>query len=313
MKRKFVCGIALCLALAMAGCGKSSEEQQTTNSYRNESDLAKEDTGELVDDNYSNSEEESDITGEDNEETGVEPLPELVNSEWYDCKLQIYDMVFTDYPLHMTEEDIRKIVDGSAYNVELKEKEPDEHGNIYLDLTVDGELVTSFFKLYYNDSYPNNDAINLKKFGLPDYGEYYRLSNRAYEYDNNCWHNKASIEFKNLKTRDDVLSFLDENGFVEIEREQAIYFTFHDDIFYPGETDFTDVPHYYCAGTDQIAAFRIYKYSETDEEIWSEGHYYSGAHWNIVAYVGFYFEADGTIESMYSNAEFATVLGDIIR
>ncbi|MCM1112440.1 MAG: hypothetical protein NC399_04235 [Muribaculum sp.] len=36
-KRKFVCGIsALCIALSVSGCGKSSEERQAVDYYKNE-------------------------------------------------------------------------------------------------------------------------------------------------------------------------------------------------------------------------------------------------------------------------------------
>ena len=114
MKRKFVCGIfALCLALSVTGCGKNSKEQQAAKYYQNELGLDKEDAEELARELYGEDDEEQNVNEEGSEGTVVEPLPEIVNSEWYDCKVQIYDMVFSD-DMYLTDEDIRAAVAGSA-------------------------------------------------------------------------------------------------------------------------------------------------------------------------------------------------------
>lgn len=300
MKRKFVGGIlALCLALSVAGCGRSSEEQQAASYYQNELGLDKEDAEELAHEIYGEDEEEpgASITEEGPEETVIEPLPELVNSEWYDRKVQIYDMVFS-YDYCMTEEDIKKIVEGSAYNVELPE-EFDENGEVCLrNLMVNGNLEAQFWK-------SNLSLTDLGQYGWFNDGDYYSVS---YGFrDSTCWYDKASVEFKNLQTRDDVLAYLAANGFVEVEKEQATYAGEHNFVkgyveIYPDETpiEYADVPHYYCKGAQSITFFRSHKLGETDQEF-ERGRYptryYSGAHLNLVNYVTFEFDTDGTIAS----------------
>ena len=304
MKRKFVCGIvALCLALSVAGCGKSSEERQAVNYYQNELGLDKEDAEELAHAIYGEDEEESGVTEEETsvteevpEETVVEPLPELVNSEWYERKVQIYDMVF-DNDWHLTEEDIRKIVEGSAYDVVLIEGF-DANGEVCpRTLEVNGELVAYLVKLNWSSSSDDN----LEKYGFMDEECWYEISYIA----GNCY-DKESVEFKDFQTRDDVLAYLAANGFVEVEKEQATYAGRHGFVnasvnIYPDETsvEYADVPHYYCNGAQSITFFRIRKLGETDQEF-EYGYYtrhYSGAHLNVVNSVTFEFDIDGTIVS----------------
>lgn len=315
MKKKLVCGMfTLCLALSMAGCGKSSEERQAANYYQNELGLDKEDAEELAHEIYGEDEEETSVTEEVPEEIVVEPLPEFVNSEWYDGKVQIYDMVFSsDYC--MTEEDIRKIVEGSAYDVELTETF-DENGEVCLSgLMVNGNLEAQFWK-------SNRSLTDLGKYGWFNDGDYYAIT---YGFrDSTCWYNKASVEFKNFQTRDDVLAYLAENGFDEVEEEQATYAEIFENarnMIYPDETpvEYADVPHYYCKGAQSITFFRVHKLGETDQEIeyikgFYETHHYSGAHLNSVNYATFEFDTDGTIVSReYSeiNLEFM-VMGEQI-
>lgn len=291
-KRRFVCGIALCLALSVAGCGKSSEEKQAAKYYQDELGLDKEDADALAHELYGKDEEAPGVPEGGSQEvpqkSEVEPLPELVNSEWYDQKGQIYDMIFCfDQCYCMTEEDIRRIVDGSAYDVELQEGF-DENGEVRLQyLMVNGEHVAQLQK-----GNPNH-YLDLGEYEWFDDGDYYRVSclsdTPGRRYD------KASIEFENLKTRDDVLAYLAENGFVEVEKNQSPYayesVSSSRGAILPNE--FTDAPHYYCKGAQSITFYRIHKLDETDEVI--EGRY-SGAHLNLVNCVTFKFNTDGTVD-----------------
>ena len=302
-KRNFVCGIALCLALSVAGCGKSSEEQQAVNYYQNELGLDKEDAEELAHAIYGEDEEEPGVTEETHEEapeeTVVEPLPELVNSEWYDQKVQIYDMIF-NFDYCMTEEEIRKIVEGSAYDVELLE-DFDENGEIRLSsLAVNGNLEASFYKR-------SSSLIKLSEYGWFGDEDCYCCAYGG--WGATCWYDKASVEFKDFQTRDDVLAYLAENGFVEVEREQATYAENlrKGSMIFPEDTpvEYADVPHYYCNGVQSITFFKVHKLDETDQEF-EYGYYtrhYSGAHLNVVNYATFEFNTDGTIVSReYSHA-----------
>lgn len=303
MKRKSVCGIlALCLALSVAGCGKDSKEQQAANYYQNELGLDKEDAEELAHELYGTDEEEPSVPEEVQEETVVEPLPELVNSEWYDCKVQIYDMMFDTY-MYMKEEDVRKIVEGSVSDVELVEGF-DENGEVELKaLRVDNYHVDQLYKMKYSDDGNDRNYRNAVNYGLLNDGNYYEVRYGSID----CWYDKASIEFKDLKTRDDVLAYLTENGFVEVEKEQAPYtYKTSGDSYgkiFPDEipVEFADVPHYYCTGAQSITIFRVHKLGETDQVIerdrgrYSGTSHYSGAHLNLVNYVTFEFNTDGTI------------------
>jgi len=305
-KRMFVSGIALCLALSVAGCGKGSEEQQAANYYQNELGLDKEEAEDLAHELYGKDEEEPSAT-EAPKETVVEPLPELVNSEWFDYKVQVYDMVFNNnfYDGCMTEEEIRKIVEGSAYDVELTEGF-DNNGDICLSgLMVDGKMVAQFWKTSLG-----NTAKYLVEDGLLDDGYYYRITyGDAYWGDKNSWYDIASVEFKDLNTRDDVLAYLAENGFVEVEREQAIYanafemaYPSMDTEIFSDDTpvEFADTPHYYSKGVQSITIFRMHKLCETDQVVGSRKYstcYFSGAYVNLVNSVTFEFNTEGTIVS----------------
>jgi len=108
------------------------------NYYQNESGLSKEDSEESAHELSGEGKEESSTTEETPKEKVIEPLPELVNSEWYECKVQIYDIVFTN-DWHMTEEDIRKIVGGSAYDVDLYDYIADKGQKALPGPTEDGE------------------------------------------------------------------------------------------------------------------------------------------------------------------------------
>jgi len=310
-KRKFVCGIsALCLALSVAGCGKGSEEQ-AANYYQNELGLDKEEAEELSHELNGEDKEVFIVTEEGPEKTAVEPLPELVNSEWYERKVQIYDMVFTN-DKSMTEEDIRKIVEGSTYDVELTERL--YNGNVYLDLRVNGIYSACFEKVNRRD--------DLIEDGLVNDGNYYSISYGNYEgLPYRVWYDKARIEFEDIKTRDDVLAYLAKNGFVEVESSQSPYRSdgFNTKI-YPNQTsvEFADIPHYYSVGEECIKFYRIYKLSETDQEMEKRDTFpwllYSGAHINLVNVVKFSFNTNGDICDKPHKLELYsyTIMGELI-
>lgn len=301
MKRKFVFGIALCLALAVTGCGKSSEEKQAANYYQKELGLDKEEAEELAHELYG--EDELSVTEEQPEETVVEPLPELVNSEWYNEKVQIYDMVFSN-DWSMTEEDVRKIVEGSAYDVDLTE-DFDRNGEVCLgSLVVDGTEVVKFQHNYINENFDY-----LVECGLLDDGDYYSVDyNSSISIKDNCY-DKASVEFKDFETREDVLNYLAENNFVEV-KEQA----YHYSIFIePEDAEFADTPHYVSHGAQSIHLYRIHKISETDHVVKTWGNY-SGAHLNLVDDVEFNFNTDGTIQRIFcAQARRYVILGELIE
>lgn len=312
LRRKFVGGIfALCLVLSVAGCGKSSEEKQAADYYQNELGLDKDMAEELAHELYGMGEEEPDVTEEVPKEAVVEPLPELVNSAWYECKVQICDMLFNC--AHMTEEDIRKMVEGSAYDVELKEGF-DENGDVCLTgFLVDGIWGVELKKVNYGSGGSDTGSF----FDLQPYGEYELLNSGSYytidhfynesrEYDDDDWTcYQASIEFEDLdlKTRDDVLAYLSENGFVEVEKEQAPYEKHgigRSSFIWPDDegAEFADVPHYCCTGVQSINIYRIHKLGETDQMIEYGLNTYSGAHLNLVNCVTFSFDTDGTLASI---------------
>lgn len=314
MKRKFVGGMfALCLALSMASCGKGSEEQQAANYYQKEPGLDKKTTEESAHELYEEGEEEPGVTEKAPEKTGVEPLPELVNSEWYDQKVQIYDMVFTN-DWHMTEEDIRKIVEGSAYDVELTERLYNE--DVYLDLKVNG-IYSACFKIV-------NWSDDLIEYGLVDDGDYYSIDygdySELHELPYRVWYDKAHIEFESLKTRDDVLAYLAENGFVEVETSQTPYYNagFSTRV-YPDKSpvEFADIPHYWSVSEEYITFYRIHKLSETDQEVERRDTFpwvlYSGAHLNLVNVVNFSFDMNGNIMNRPYKLELGhyTIMGEL--
>lgn len=321
MKRKYVCVFfTLCLALSVAGCGDVSEEQKTANNNQNEF--------------YGEDEEEPSDMGEDHEEIEVKLLPEFVNSEWFDEKVQIYDMVFNNN-WYMTEEEIRKIVEGSAYNVELTE-DFDGDGNIRLGyLLVDGREVARFdrYSRGYNFRKNFTEPNDLVNYGLLNDGYYY-LVNRGSDYIENNWYNKESTEFEDFKTRDDVLAYLAENQIREVgeelvttyretfDIESSNYSNYRFEKIFPediGElsTVFVDIPHYYCHGVQRIRIYRIHKVSETDQVVeQSMGNrgtrYYSGAHLNLVNYLTFDFNTDGTIALTTQSIRRVMIMGEQI-
>lgn len=309
MKRKFVCVIfALCLALSVIGCG-NSKEQQAANYYQNELGLDKEDAEELAKELYGEDEEDTDVVEEETEEIAVDPLPELVNSKWYEQKVQIYDMVFSN-DMSMTEEDVRKIVEGSAYNVELTESF-DSNGNVCLEsLLVDETEVVKFKHIYNQEIFVD--------YGLLDNGDYY-LVDTDYRYMEN-YYDIISVEFERLETRDNVLAYLAENGFVEVEREQAAYTNpvYHDndtwwDKVRPEDAEFADTPHYTSNGTQSITLYRMHKLRETNQDIQSGFFHYSGGHLNLVEDVEINFNTDGTINHIfYMGALKCIILGEQI-
>ena len=290
MRRKFVCGIfALCLALLVVGCGKSSEEKQAANYYQKELGLDKGEAEELARELYGEDEEEQNVNEEGSEGTVVEPLPEIVNSEWYDCKVQVYDMVFDNF-MYMTEEGIRKIVEGSAADFELKE-DFDDNGEVRLQsLWVDSHVLDAL----WGENYDSNS--NAVKYGLINEGYYYEI-----RYGSLPYYDKATIEFKDFNTRDDVLAYLNENGFVEVEENQAPYAKARysqipsDD----KNAEYLDIPHYYCNGQQSITFYRMHKLGETDQVIEYEYSHrqHSGAHLNLVNTATFTFNTDGTIDA----------------
>lgn len=321
-KRKFVCGMfALCLALSMAGCGKSPEERQAANYYQNELGLDKEEAEELAHELYGEDEEEPSVAEEVQEEIVVEPLPELVNSEWFDRKVQIYDMVF-DNDWHLTEEDIRKIVEGSAYDVEIVE-DFDKNGDVYIkNLKVNGEYVNGreldidLHTIGFPDDVSHS---HLEQYGWFDDGSYYHIPPWVTSNCVGCY-NKQSIEFADLdlKTRDDVLAYLSENGFVEVEEEQACYRDFslsYTPVVFSDRisVEYADTPHYYCQGVQSIELYRMHKLDETDREIEILLIPYSGARLYLVDKVYFSFNTDGTIENLSDSLIEVMVIGAEIQ
>lgn len=312
-KRIFVGGIALCLALSVAGCGKSSEEQQAVNYYQDELGLDREEAEELAHEIYGEDEEDEEepsVTEETPEEIVVEPLPELVNSEWYERKVQIYDMVFDNYD-DITEEDIRKTVEGSSYDVELGEGF-DENGEVCIDsLIVDGKRVAQIWK----HNWTSDDHV--VKYGLRNEGYSYWIGYGSAYMENN-WFDKESTEFEDLKTMEDVLAYLADNGFVEVEEDQATYHRY-DSTIIDHHTDhipveFADTPHYYRKGAQSITFYRIFKLSETDQEVQYGLYDYSGAQLNLVNRVSFEFNTDGTMASPMSwKIKEFIIMGEEIR
>lgn len=128
MRRKIVCGIILCLTLVVAGCGKSQEEQASSY-YQNELGMTEDEANELASELYGGDNEPDNVEEEEGPIV-VEPLPELVSSQWYEGKIQVYDMVFHN-DLSMTIDDIREIAEASEYDVEIKE-DFDGYGNVII-------------------------------------------------------------------------------------------------------------------------------------------------------------------------------------
>lgn len=312
MKRKFVCGmLVLCLALSMAGCGKGSEEQQAVNYYQNELGLDKEDAEELAHELYGKDEEdtkEKPGVTEAPKETVVEPLPELVNSEWYEEKVQIYDMVFTNgwrtsaddatkIVAGSSEEDIRKVVAGSSYNVELEEGF-DKNGELCLTgIKVDGKKVAGF-----EISKDKSDYQKYIGFGFYGNENCYRIVPLlTYEDKGQSWFDKGFADFSGFKTREDVLAYLSDNGFVEVDEEQACYWrnASNDQLDSKYDNEYADTAHYFCKGVQYIRLYKILKLYETDQEIEDPylgfHRYYSGVRLNLVEDTVFDFNPDGTI------------------
>lgn len=321
MKRKFVCGIVLCLAFALAGCG-NSKEKQAVNYYQNELGLDREDAEELANELYGDDDEDDYVAGAEPEEVVVEPLPEFLNSEWYDEKIQIYDMVFSNN-MSMTEEDVRKIVEGSEYEVQLTE-DFDSDGNIRLkELLIDGKIAGEFMHST-NETYV--------ECGLLDDEDYYEIRynfNGPYMIDNNNylhnnWYDKGNTEFADLSTRDDVLAYLASNGYVEVEESQAVYLGYdgrHQAIIassvWPSEIPeglegIADTPHYFAKGAQSISLYRMRTINETDQEIGS-GHRFSGGHLNWVNFVTFEFGTDGAVSSVSWESDASLVYGEKIN
>lgn len=315
-KRRFVCGIALCLALSVAGCGKSSEEKQAAKYYQDELGLDKKDAESLAHEVYGKDEEDpgTSVPDEGSQKSEVEPLPELVNSEWYDRKVQILDMVFTRDE-YLTEEEIRKIVEGSAYDVELTETF-DENGEVCLEaIMLDGEEIVYLFKESRPDVYVRT--------GLFEDGDYYIFIRDENFYDKGV----MEVEALDFKTRDDVLAYLSENGFVEVEEAQAPYKNAeleNDQWRYvlsdtPG-VEFVDMPHYYSKGAQSITFYRVHKLYENDQEVeiadrWLANRWnrYSGCHLNIYQLVYIDFNTDGTIAEMGTWVSECVILGEKIN
>lgn len=286
MKRKIVCGIVLCLAFVLAGCG-NSKEKQAANYYQKELGLDKEEAEELAKELYGD-DDDTDIAGEDPGKIVVEPLPELVNSEWYDCKIQIYDMVFCN-DFSMTENDIRAAAEGSAYNVELSEGF-DDNGNVCItSLAVDGIVVN-----FYHGS-NSEDFKYFVEYGLLDDEDYYLVY--TWTYTENSY-DKPSMELENLETRDGVLAYLSENGFVEVEEAQAFYYNNYGNSIEQKDAEFADTPHYLVNGAQSIHIYSMRKISETDQDIQSYFLHYSGGHLNLVEHVLIDFNTDGTIRAV---------------
>lgn len=307
MKRKFVYGVALCLAFILTGCG-NSKEQQAANYYQKELGLDKEEAEELAREVYGNEEDDTDMSDRQMEEIVIEPLPELVNSEWYEQKIQVYDMVFSN-DWYMTEEDIRKAVENSAYDVELNE-DFDSNGNVCItNLSVDGKIVN-----FFTHGYKSEDFEDFVQNGILDDGDYYLVDFNGVR--KNCY-DRSIVEFENLETRDNVLAYLAENGFVEVEEKQALYFGTSlfriSDNFRNNEAEFVDTPHYFANGAQRINIFRMLKLSETDQEIYTLYHHFSGGQLNLVEHVSVNFNTDGTINFVqHEGTRMTFILGALI-
>lgn len=293
-KRKFVGRmLALCLALSVVGCGKSSEEKQAANYYQNELGLDKKDAEELAHELYGkDKEEESPSVTEAPKDIVIEPLPELVNSEWWERKVQILDMVFTKDE-YLTEEVIRKIVAGSAYNVELREAF-DENGNVCLNgIMLDGQYIVALFK--------NSRPSAFVSAGFIESGDYYSFSH-GHVYLKNNFYAKGIMEVESLdfKTRDDVLAYLAENGFVEVEEAPSLNY----DNRVGCRWGFVDGPYYNSKGVQSITFCMVHKLNETDQEVKVPyiGNY-SGCSLNVLMSVDIIFNTDGTIAQMSSYGE----------
>lgn len=304
MKRKILCGFALCVALSVTGCGKDSKEQQAVNYYQNELGLDKEDAEELAHEIYGDDEEDTDTYEEESGEVSVEALPELINSEWYEEKVQIYDMIFSN-DWYMTEEDIRAAAEGSSYDVELPE-EFDQNGNIILrDIVIDGKTVAQVWIDSRGYDLIWNKEEDMLLYGLIDAGEYYSISYGSVFMGDN-WYDKASTEFVDLETRDDVLAYLSDNGFVEVEEAQATYARVFKNSSSEGinplktPVEYAYTPHYYSKGVQSVTFYRMLKLSETDQVIEELPYIYDGADLNLVNCVSFEFDTNGTIKSISS-------------
>lgn len=303
MKRKIVCGIALCLALSTVGCGKS-QEQQAADYYQNELGLSEDEANDLAHELYGGDNEPDTV-----EEEGpivIEPLPELLDSQWYEGKVQIYDMVFSN-DMFMTAEDVRRIVEASEYEVELVE-DFDKDGNVVPEaIELDGKRISI---LTNTRGFSNwSEANDMVAYGMLEEGEYCMVVGYANDYI----YNKESTEFVDLQTRDDVLAYLSASGIAEVSEEQAVYGSFDNiyfvtslnfDYVYPNESDTTyaNTPHYTTHGAQSITLYRVHELGETDQVMEHEGAYhhetYDGAVLNLVNCVVFEFNADGTVSDV---------------
>lgn len=306
MKRKIVCGIALCLALSAAGCGKS-QEQQASNYYQNELGLSEDEANDLAHELYGSDEQEENIVEEG--PVVVEPLPELLDSQWYEGKVQVYDMVFSN-DMFMTAEDVRRIVEASEYEVELVESF-DKDGNVVPDrIELDGKMIASFLTTTRGFS-NGSEANDMVAYGMLEEGEFCMVASYWMANDND--YDKATTEFASLQTRDDVLAYLSASGIDEVSEEQAVYRSFsaayetvstNINNIYPNESDTTyaNVDHYTTHGAQSITLYRVHELGATDQVIEHEGAYnhktYDGAILNRVNCVVFKFGADGTVSDV---------------
>ena len=100
-----------------------------------------------------------------------------------------------------------------------------------------------------------------------------------------------------FKTRDDVLAYLSDNGFVEADKDDPINPSLS---YYSSEVnEYADTSHYYSKGAQYIIIYRVLKIHETDQEIRDPRYglsFHSGARLNLVGRIWIEFNPDGTVK-----------------
>lgn len=241
----------------------------------------------------------------------IKPNKELMNSSWSDLKVQIYDMVFTNDG-RITDEDIRRIVNSSKYNVELVE-DFDRNGNaIIKGISIGDETVL----IARTSECPNMFDIFKRSVREDEIGALYdacTIDENCYfiplNYDEDSYESDIGklaldgkayfgpcVEFSDIKTREDLLDYLSANGYVEVEEERD-------------DNEPYEMSYYRCHGVQSITFYRTQLFVTAPQLYYGSD---LGAHINYVGTYRVCFNPDGTVEKCSSpimgNADFSCKL-----
>lgn len=189
------------------------------------------------------------------EELNIEVLPEIANGGINDLKLQICDVIVR-FDGTMTESEVKAALDSSEYDLQFEEGWSGDYPTIQ-DVYLNGQKIVRF----------NWNYVNTNNFEDQSMSDNVLINVEVYN-DTVCFTSALVYEEDFTgKTRDDVISFLNQNGFVEAENSWEAILKYDSGCLYANSDNVDTLNNTSIYVDDGTKSITLYSYIPINDKV----------------------------------------------